>query len=252
MSLEGTTVALTGGAGGMGALIARQLMMKGAEIVVVDRVDALPFHADYIRGDLGTPEGIATVAAELSARPVDVLVNLAGVQYFGPFEAQDPAMLAMGYTVNLVAPALLAQAVIPGMRARGRGQIVNVGSVFGAINFAHFVTYSSAKAGLKGLSEALRRELTGSGIAVTHVAPRAVKTPLNSAKVLEFARLTKMNMDPPELVAARIVAAIEGREKDVVIGFPESLFVRVNALLPRLVDKALAGNDRKAAGLFAS
>ena len=94
MSLEGLTVALTGGAGGMGALIARDLIGKGATVVVVDRVDALPFEAEYIRGDLGTTDGIAAVAEALASRHVDVLVNLAGVQYFGPFEAQDPKALA--------------------------------------------------------------------------------------------------------------------------------------------------------------
>jgi hypothetical protein len=67
---------------------------------------------------------------------------------------------------------------------------------------------------------------------------------------MEFARLTKMNMDAPELVADRIVEAIADARKDVVIGFPESFFVRVNALLPSVVDRALAANDQKAAALF--
>ena len=75
--------------------------------------------------------------------------------------------------VNLVAPARLTQAVLPGMKSRGRGQIANVGSIFGSINFAHFATYSSAKAGMRALSQSLRRELAGTGIDVTYVAPRA-------------------------------------------------------------------------------
>jgi len=122
--------------------------------------------------------------------------------------------------------------------------------VFGAIPFAHFASYSSAKAGLKGLSDALRREVAGSGVEVTHIAPRAVKTTLASAKVMEFAAATGMHMDAPEAVAARIVAAIADGTPNVVIGFPERLFVHVNALAPRLVDRALAANDRKAAALF--
>ncbi len=252
MPLKHKSVVVTGGAGGMGALIAANLIERGAHVTVIDRVESVPFAADYIRGDLSTAEGVAKVAAELLNRPVDVLVNLAGVQFFGPFEAQDPAAVVNGYMVNLVAPVLLAQAVLPGMRAANKGQIVNIGSVFGAINFAHFVTYSSAKAGLRGFSEALRREVAGTEITVTHIAPRAVRTPLNSAKVMQFAELTKMAMDAPELVAKRICAAIDGRERDVVIGFPEKLFVRVNALLPGVVDRALAANDRKAATLFAS
>ncbi len=108
-------------------------------------------------------EGVAAIAAELAARRVDVLLNLAGVQYFGPFERQDPQSAWLGFAVNLIAPVLLSQAVLPQMRARNAGQIVNIGSVFGAIPFAHFVTYSSAKGGMRAFSDALRRELAGSG-----------------------------------------------------------------------------------------
>ena len=91
-----------------------------------------------------------------------------------------------------------------------------------------------------------------SGITVTHIAPRAVKTPLNNAKILELAAKTKMNMDEPELVASRIVEAIEADAKDVYIGFPECVFVRVNGLLPRIVDGSLAKNDRIAREILTS
>ena len=103
---------------------------------------------------------------------------------------------------------------------------------------------------MRGLSQALRRELAGTGVDVTYIAPRAVKTPLNTAQVLAFAKLTKMQMDEPGAIADRIVAAIKDRRRDVYFGGPESVFVRLNALLPGLVDRALAANDRKAAQLF--
>jgi short-subunit dehydrogenase len=181
---------------------------------------------------------------------VDVLINLAGIQYFGPFEQQSADSIALGYSVNLAAPTILARAVVPQMKGRGSGQIINIGSVFGAIPFAHFVTYSAAKAGLRALSEGLRRGLSGTGVQVTHVAPRAVRTRFNTERVMQFAKLVKMNMDPPELVAARIVATVGAPVNNVVIGFPESLFVRINALAPSLVDRALRANDRKAAAIF--
>ena len=133
----------------------------------------------------------------------------------------------------------------------GAGQIVNVGSIFGSINFAHFATYSSAKAGLRGFSQALRREVAGSGIDVTYVAPRAVNTALNTDTVKEFARLTGMNMDEPRAVAHRIVDVVADRRREAYFGFPEALFVRLNAIFPGLVDQALSSNDRKAARLFA-
>jgi short-subunit dehydrogenase len=152
--------------------------------------------------------------------------------------------------VNLIAPARLAQAVLPQMKSRRRGHLVNIGSVFGSINFAHFASYSSSKAGLRGLSQALRRELVGTGVAVTYIAPRAVRTPLNSPLVLRYAALTGMNMDAPEPVAGRIVEAIARKTSEVYLGFPESAFVRINAVLPGLVDRALRNADLKARRLF--
>ena len=243
------TILLTGGAGGLGSLISSQLMAEGAKVVVLDRAEPVNGVA-FLKHDISTPEGIEAAAAAVARSDWDIVINLAGIQHFGPFERQTPEHLMASYLVNLIAPVRLAQAALPRMKAAGGGQIVNVGSIFGSINFAHFVTYSSTKAGLRGFSQALRRELSGTGIDVTYVAPRAVKTALNSPAVMEFAKLTQMNMDPPEQIAARIVEAIRGRKRDVYFGFPESLFVRINALFPRLVDNALSANDRKAARLF--
>lgn len=247
--LDGKQIVLTGAAGGLGTIIAEQLRARGAMVTGIDRVPAQNVD-DFISADLASLEGLQAVSDALGERQVDILVNLAGIQFFGPLQDQSLENLWAGYAVNLIAPAALSRAVLPGMKARGDGQIVNVGSVFGAIPFAHFVSYSSAKAGLKGLSDSLRRELSGTGVAVTHIAPRAVRTALNSAKVLAFAAVTRMTMDPPGYVATRIIEAMAMRRRDVVIGFPESLFVRINALAPRIVDRALVANDRKAAALF--
>lgn len=249
MQLDGTNIVVTGAAGGIGSLVCNRLRAAGAHVTGIDRVPC-PAADIAIEGDLGSFEGIARLCGMLENSRVDILVNLAGIQYFGPLRDQSLENLWAGYVINLIAPAMLTRSVLPGMRQRRAGRIVNIGSVFGAIPFAHFVSYSSAKAGLKGFSQALRRELSGSGVEVTHIAPRAVRTALNSEQVLALADITKMNMDPPELVADRIVSAMIKGERDVVIGFPESIFVRINAVAPGLVDRALAANDRKAATLF--
>jgi len=250
MPLNGQNVVLTGGAGGIGRLAAKELIARGARLTIVDRADEFEFDGRYIRGDLATGSGIADAAVAIEALRPDILINLAGVQYFGPFEQQVPEDVQSHYMVNLVAPVLLTQAVLPGMRRRGKGQIANIGSIFGSIGFGHFVTYSSAKGGLRVFSEALRRELGDTGIGVTYVAPRAVKTGLSNAAIQEFAKLTKMKMDEPEGIACRIVEAIAARRKDVYLGFPESLFVRVNAILPRLVDVVTTEHSRSAGNLF--
>lgn len=252
MRLKGERVLLTGGSGGLGSLIGERLRSAGADVTVLDRNPAPENTSHFVQGDLSTPEGVNAVIAKIGQEPWDILINLAGVQHFGPFEQQPPASVVTTYMVNLVAPAMLAQAVAPGMRARGKGRIVNIGSIFGSINFAHFATYSSSKSGLHGLSQALRREYAGSGVRVIYVAPRAVKTALNSQLVMDFAARTKMNMDDPRRVARRIVLAIKRCETEVFLGFPEAFFVRLNALAPSIVDGALSSNDKRAAELFAA
>jgi short-subunit dehydrogenase len=250
MLLEGKRVVLTGATGGIGRLLARELLVEGAELATLDRGEAGVPGTASLRGDLSSIAGIEAAGILAADFRPDILINLAGVQYFGPFESQDVADLERTYLVDLIAPILLAKSVLPGMKALKAGQIVNIGSIFGSISYAHFVTYSSAKAGLRAFSEALRRELAGSPIAVTYIAPRAVRTGLSRDRVLEFAEASKMGMDDPQRVARQIIHAIAARRKDVYLGFPESLFVRLNALMPRVIDAALAGNDRKAAALF--
>lgn len=250
MPLEGKTVVMTGAAGGIGSLLCRELSAKGARLVGVDRV-ACGECEETILADLGSQEGLADLGRSLAERDIDVLVNLAGMQYFGPLERQDPASIWANYVVNLVAPATLIRAVLPRMIARGAGQIVNIGSVMGAVNYPHFATYSSSKCGLRGLSEALRRELGRSAIAVTHVAPRAVRTGFNSAEVNRFMEVTGMQADEPAKVASAIARAIEERRKDVVIGGPERLFARLNGAFPRIIDAGLESNTAKARALFA-
>lgn len=249
MRFKGRDVLITGGSGALGRRIADQITREGGRVTVLAR--SAQDGRDTLIGDLSTHDGIEAAAAAVAGRNWDILINVAGIQHFGPLEHQAPEHLHATYLVNLVAPARLAQAVLPGMKARGGGQIANVGSIFGSINFAHFATYSSAKAGMRALSQALRRELTGTGVTVTYVAPRAVATAFNSDKVQAFARLTGMAVDNPDRIARRIVAAIRGDRRDVFLGFPESLFVRLNGLAPGLIDGALKAKDLKARILFA-
>ncbi len=170
----------------------------------------------------------------------DILINLAGVMDFRRFDEQEPEAIARIVDVNLRAPLLLTRALLPGMIDRGHGRIVNVGSMFGSIGFPCFAAYSATKFALRGYSQALRRELAGTGVGVTYVSPRAVKTAFNPPVVHEMASRGIMRMDEPARVAQAIVRAIEKGRKEVYVGFPESLFARINALLPGLVDRGLA------------
>ncbi len=262
MSLNAKRIILTGAAGGIGSLLARQLSRQGAGLALVDAnaevlqdlAGELGQQAHAVPGDLSSAEGCEAVVAEALRLlgGIDVLVNLAGLMSFRAIEDENPAHMQKLMQVNLIAPMLLSRLVVPHMQAQESGHIVNVGSIFGSIGFAYFTAYSTSKAGLRGFSEALRRELVDSHIDVTYIAPRAVRTPLNTDTIMQMGKATGMNMDEPEQVAAKIARAIAGHDKDVYLGFPEKLFVRVNAVLPRIVDRALAAQNRIARGFAKS
>lgn len=253
MQLKGKHIVLTGGTGGIGSALVTKLRAQGAVITIIGRHgDNLPVDVHFLQGDLSTAEGILDVAEALKTRRIDVLINLAGIQFFGRLEAEEETHIVQACHINLLAPILLSQAALPQMKQRKSGHIVQVGSTFGAIPFAYFATYSSTKAGLKGFSEALRREVSADNIHITHIAPRAVDTSMNGKEIRAFGAHTNMQMDPPEKIAMRIIQAIIRKEKDVYIGFPEKIFVRINAILPRIVDRALRKNNKLAASLFHS
>ena len=172
------------------------------------------------------------------------MINLAGISSFNLFENEDPISIERMWRVNVIVPISLTRALLPAMLAQGRGRIVNIGSIFGSIGFACFANYSATKSAIRGFSQALRRELDGSGVGVGYVAPRYTRTALNSDAVSRMAKAVKMNSDDPALVAQHIVRAIELDRDEHYIGFPESLFVRINAVLPWLVDLAMRKQNR--------
>jgi short-subunit dehydrogenase len=112
--------------------------------------------------------------------------------------------------------------------------------VFGAIAYPGHTVYSATKFALRGFSEALRRELTGTSVRVHYLAPRATRTRFNSSEVESLNERFGIAMDPPERVAAALLDLLERDRIEAVLGWPERFFARLNALLPRLVDRALA------------
>lgn len=252
MNISGSTVLITGASGGIGGAIARELAWRGASLILVNRDgDRLERLATELRGsggkvlaltgDIaqpGMPACLIEQALE-QAGSIDILINCAGVQNFGFFAQERAADTAMLFQVNTITPIALVNAVLPHMLARGTGKIVNVGSIFGSIGFPCFASYSASKFALRGFSEALRRELAGSGVGVTYVAPRFTKTAFNRNVVARMANALKMNQDEPESVAASVIATIERDDRERYLGWPEKLFVRINSILPRLVDPSL-------------
>jgi len=252
MLLPNSKVVLSGGSGGIGQRVAALLVARGASIATISRSDSGIAGVRHVAADLASAKGIAAAARFLEREEPDILINLAGVQYFGPIEQQRSDDIEAMYAINLIAPVQLSRAALPAMKRRGAGQIVNVGSILGSIGLAYFATYSSSKAGLRLFSEAMRRELAGTGIVVTYVAPRAARTSLITQKLAQYADLTGMAIDEPDEVARRIVDAIAHDKTDVYLGTAERIFVKLNGAVPRLVDFFQAGSDRKAGKLFSS
>jgi short-subunit dehydrogenase len=254
MKLAGCRTLLTGAGSGIGRSLAIILAARGARLALVGRhagrLDATlrairtnGGEACAIVHDLGDPgaHGRLADAAAASLGGIDLLVNNAGLSSFGEFVGESPVAIEDLVCTNITAPMLLTRAVLPAMLAAGRGRIVNVGSILGSIGFPHFAAYCASKFALRGFSEALRRELAGSGIGVTYVAPRTTRTAINPELVYELSADGGGAVDEPDAVAALIADAVAAERDELYIGGPEKLAVRLNALWPRLVGRALAG-----------
>jgi short-subunit dehydrogenase len=247
--LQGKRIAVTGASGGIGKPVVQLLREAGAEVTAIGRTGCVQSDVSLV-ADLSDDNELAGLAGILAADAPDILVNIAGVMDFGLHERQSHAALARCFHLNLLVPATLARAVAGPMRRRGSGQIVTVGSVLGLVPYPWFAAYSASKAGLAALSQGLRRELAGSGVAVTHISPRAAKTSLIDGDVGRFLALAGMQADPPDWVAQRIVRAIAQRRASVTLGTMERVYALLNAVSPRLVDLGLAGQVRKARAAF--
>jgi len=248
-ALEGKAL-IIGASGGIGQEIARQLAARGIHVVLVGRrrqaleTLAEQLHnsgatASIISADLATDaQAIAHDTLAMVGAP-DLLINCAGMQTFGFSQFESSNETSQLFSANIVGPIQLINALLPSMLLRKKGHIVNVGSIFGSIAYPCFASYSASKFALRGFSEALRRELHGSGIQVNYIAPRYTHTSFNHDAVAQMATALKMNQDQPEAVAAKIIAAIEQNRANSYLGWPEKLFVRINAILPGLVDSSL-------------
>ena len=253
MNLQNKRILITGAGGGIGQALCAQLVQRKARLCLLDMQQAigkplatalretpaeiLNLQVDITRGD---DRERAVNAMIQRWGGVDLLINLAGVLDFARFDEQDPGLLQRLLQVNVEAPMQLTRCVLPHMLEQKQGRVVNVGSMFGSIGFPCFAAYSASKFALRGFSQALRRELTGTGVGVTYVSPRAVRTAFNPPVVHHMAELGMMHMDDPEWVVKKIVRAIEKEKDEAYLGFPEGLFARLNGILPGLVSRGIA------------
>ena len=254
MNLNGKTLLLTGATGGIGKLVAQRLDAAGACIVLNCYLqDALAELSTELNGnhvivcaDVSSEQGReAIVSACSNAGGIDGIINLAGILDFALFAQQEVGLLERMITINLAAPILLTRLLLDQLMNKKEAVILNVGSIFGSIGHPGFTTYCATKAGLMRFTEALSRELADTPVRVAYIAPRATKTSLNDDRVDALNKELGNKSDNPELVADQIVAMLENNSVVEYLGWPEKLFVKINALLPGVVGSALIKNLSK-------
>jgi 3-oxoacyl-[acyl-carrier protein] reductase len=185
--LSGQTAIVTGAAKGIGEAIAHRLASSGATVAIVDLdldgagqvAAAIGGGAFAVRADVTRSPEIEHVVATILARTgrIDILVNCAGIAgKAAPIWEQTNADWDRNIALNLTGPFYFCRAVVPHMRQRGYGRIVNIASIAGKEGNPRMVAYSASKAGVIGLTKSLGKELAADGICVNAVAPAVVRT----------------------------------------------------------------------------
>ncbi len=223
--LSGRTALVTGGTRGIGRAIAERLSTDGARVTVTGtKPDGhAPEGCGYLGCDFLDAEATADFAGKVADLGFDILVNNAGINKIAPFAEIAPADFAAIQQVNVTAPMMLCRAVIPGMRAKGGGRIVNICSIWGVISKAQRASYSTSKFAIDGMTKALSAEVAGDGILANCVAPGFIDTELTRTVLGEkgmaelAAQVPVKRVGQPEEIAA-LVAWLAGPENTYISG----------------------------------
>ncbi len=236
MKIDGAVCIVTGASSGIGAATARLLSGRGARVVLAARrAERLQALAAELPGSLalatdvtvpGQIERLVSRTVERYGR-VDVLVNNAGQGLHVPLEELDPVDLRAVFELNVIAPLVGMQAVLPVMRAASGGAIVNVSSATSLRVFPGLGGYAATKAALNMLSQVARVEMADARVAVSVVYPSVTATEFHQR--LRAGRLRGgghgIAPDPPELVGEAIAHAIGSGEAHVLVADPPRAIV---------------------------
>ncbi|MEN2982830.1 MAG: 3-hydroxybutyrate dehydrogenase [Thermus sp.] len=207
-NLAGKTALITGAGSGIGLAMARAFAREGARVLVHDVRDASGVAEElggvFLQADLADPEAVAALGKKAAELGAEILVNNAGFQHIDPVEAFPLEVWQRMLQVMLTAPFQLIRALLPGMKARGWGRILNIASVHGLVASPYKSAYIAAKHGLLGLTKTVALEAGPFGVTVNAIAPAYVRTPLVENQVQDQARTLGL---PPEEVAAKVFLA---------------------------------------------
>ena len=220
------SILITGAGSGIGAGLAMELARAGDQVLVSDlnldgaeavagRIRAAGGSAQAVALDVTSERSIASAVASFS-QPVDVLINNAGMQFVAPLEEFPLPQWEQLIHVMLTGAVALTRAVLPGMRARGFGRIINMGSIHSVIASPFKSAYVAAKHALVGFSKVIALETANTDITVNTLCPSYVKTPLVDKQIADQARVRGM---PESEVISQIM--LKPMPKGVFIGIDE-------------------------------
>jgi short-subunit dehydrogenase len=262
--LNGKTVLITGGSRGLGLVMAREFAREGARLVLCARdetelqraqtdVESFGGEVMTVPCDVTNKQSVTEMIERVNSRfgGVDVLVNNAGVIQVGPIEVMTPEDFELTMQAHFWGPLNTILAVLPSMRAKKSGRIVNISSIGGKVSVPHLVPYSASKFALVGLSKGLRTELMKDGIKVTTVCPGLMRTgsPRNAdfkgKHHLEYAWFSISDALPlltvsAENAARQIVRACKRGQAELVISVPAKVAVLFESLFPEAMSQILA------------
>jgi NAD(P)-dependent dehydrogenase (short-subunit alcohol dehydrogenase family) len=266
--LSGQVVLITGGSRGLGLLLAREFGRQDCRVAICARDEAeLARAADdlaqrdidalTVRYDVSDPAQIRAMTEAVTAHfgRIDILVNNAGVIQVGPYEVMATADFEEALDVMFWPLVYTTEAVLPQMKRRGYGRIVNITSIGGTVSIPHLLPYVAAKFAATGFSHGLRAELAGQGISVTTIIPGLMRTGshLNAFfkghQEAEFtwfslgASLPFISMSA-ERAARQIVAATRRGQAERTLSLPAVLLARLQGLLPGMTADLLGLANR--------
>lgn len=246
---------VTGASSGIGEQIARELVARGCAVTLVarrtDRLKALSAElsdqadVDWLAADLVTPDGLELVAHRLDERPVELLVNNAGVGSGGAFHTLPTADEVAEVTLNALVPLRLTSAVLPRMVTAGHGGILNVSSIAGNQPLPGFATYAATKAFLTTFTESIAFDLRGTGVHVTVLKPGYTYTAMNEGNAPDPSSLPgRLMWLQPEEVARAAVDAVESGHLHCVPGATWKVADALIQSLPRRAVRMISGRVR--------